>query len=334
MSRQGQNPMRWVDSLSRGPELALTTIVHIPSLDGFWEESLEVLRLSLGSLIESTPAPFELHVFDNGSCREVREYLLGMLDAGQVARLILSERNLGKTGAWNQLFAGINSRYVAYADSDVYFLPGWFERSREILDEFPRAGMVTAQPIPGDLSQHCDSTLAGSRDDLSVQVEEGSDLIPEHYVDSHRRGLGDSEEQYAARVHRRRDVRLRRGDVQAFVSASHFQFLTRSEILDTVFPLPTHRPLGDDRVFDERLDSGGIWRLSTVDYLVHHLGNRRPDLVLELPWHGLRGDVGPLDEPKPSQPLPNWKRRLLESPRLRGWLKALHVRTYQWLYPN
>jgi len=54
--------------------------VH-PEFCRLLQASLDVLRLCLGSLLANTPRPFDLLVFDNGSCEPVVEYLKGLRDA-------------------------------------------------------------------------------------------------------------------------------------------------------------------------------------------------------------------------------------------------------------
>ncbi len=91
--------------------------------------------------------PFDLMVFDNGSCPEVREYLVSEKEEGRIQYLILSEKNMGKGGAWNVMLAGAPGEIIAYTDSDVLFSPKWLSRSVEILETFPNVGMVTARPF-------------------------------------------------------------------------------------------------------------------------------------------------------------------------------------------
>ena len=270
--------------LARPAPVTLTTVVHIPELTGFWAESLDVLKLCLSSLRATTPAPFELVVLDNGSCEEVRAELEERFAAHEIDQLLLSRRNLGKVGAWNLLFAAAGGELIAYCDSDIFFRPGWFEASRAIFGAFPDAGVVTAQAMSRDLSWYLRSTLEGATADPAVEWQEGDDLVPRHFINSHLRGLGESPESYARRIPQRRDVRLRREGVEAYVSAAHFQFLCRRDVLEWLFPLASEMSMGDVNVFDEAVDRAGFWRLSTVDYLVHHMGNRRPDLARELPW--------------------------------------------------
>lgn len=328
--------MGWDHRLAPPAPVTLATIVYIPELEGYWSESLEILRLFLASLERTVHEPCELLVLDNGSCTQVRELLVERHASDAIDQLFLTRRNLGKVGGWNLLFSAARGEMVAYSDSDVLFLPGWLERSKAVLEAFPEAAMVTAQPIPGDLSRHCAATLKGADADPATECREGNDLIPPHYVESHRLGLGESPQRYAARIERRRDVRLRRGEVEAYVSASHFQFLGRRDALASFFPLPTRIPLGDDVVLDDRLDAAGYWRLSTVDYLVHHMGNRLPDVARELPWLNNADEVGSLDVRGRSRKTyaRGLRQRLAESPRVRRWLKALHRKCYQLLYPD
>ncbi len=335
MPRSGRNPQRGISGLAPPAPITVTTMVHVPELDGYWTESLEVLELCLDSLRRSTSQPFDLLVLDNGSCREVAAFLHDRYAARQIDQLVSSRRNLGKVGGWNLLFATAPGKTIAYTDSDIYFLPGWLETSQAVLAAFPEAAMVTAQPIPGDLSQHCDSTLAAAAADPTVDWREGNDLIPPHYVESHRRSLGEAPEEYAARVQDRREVRLRRGDTPAYISASHLQFLAPREVLNRVFPMTPHRPMGDVGRLDEALDEAGYWRLSTVDYLIHHMGNRRPDLAREVPFF----DAGATQASQPTASsretgAGGWRRRLLGRERVRRLLKRIHHKSYQLLNPN
>ena len=131
MSRVGQNPMRWVSDVQQPQRITVAALVFIPHLLGYWSGSLEVLELCLGSLRENTAEPFDLLVFDNGSCPEVRRFLARMRERKEIQLLMLSDRNLGKTGAWNLMFRAAPGDIVVYTDSDVYFQRGWLELSLE-----------------------------------------------------------------------------------------------------------------------------------------------------------------------------------------------------------
>jgi len=44
----------------------------------------------------------------------------------EIQYLVLSDKNLGKGGAWNQIFGGAPGEIIVYSDSDVLsILDGW-----------------------------------------------------------------------------------------------------------------------------------------------------------------------------------------------------------------
>src|SRR5574338_600925 len=145
--RIGQNPAKYVKEVAKPARITVAVLNYIPFLSGFYADALEVLKVCLESIRASADLPCDLLVFDNGSCEEARQYLLDEHQAGRIQFLLLSEKNLGKGGAWNIILSGSPGEIVAYTDSDAYFYPGWLSRSVQILETYPNAGMVTARPF-------------------------------------------------------------------------------------------------------------------------------------------------------------------------------------------
>ena len=102
--------------------------------------------MHLRSLRQNTAEAFDLLVFDNGSCPEVKQQLLDWQQQGLIDWLLTSQYNLGKTGALNWMIGAMPNELLVYSDSDVFFRTGWLEQSLAILEAFPQAGMITAQP--------------------------------------------------------------------------------------------------------------------------------------------------------------------------------------------
>jgi glycosyltransferase involved in cell wall biosynthesis len=67
----------------------------------------------------------EILIYDNGSCKRVIYFLRKLLKKKKIHFLFMSEKNMGKIGAWNMLFPAARGEFVVYADSDVYFYPSW-----------------------------------------------------------------------------------------------------------------------------------------------------------------------------------------------------------------
>src|SRR4029453_16771591 len=145
--RKGQNPAKFVKDVARPERITVALLNYIPFLSGFYAETLDVLKACMESLRTDAGLPFALLVFGNGSCEEARVFLVSEKEEGRIQYLILSEKNMGKGGAWNVILAGAPGEIIAYTDADVLFSPNWLSRSIEILETFPKVGMVTARPF-------------------------------------------------------------------------------------------------------------------------------------------------------------------------------------------
>ena len=250
----------------------MALVSYIPFLSGYYAQGLDVLKTCLGSLWDSIQTPYDLLVFDNASCAEVRLFLTDAQRQGRIQYLVLSDRNVGKGGAWNFIFQAAPGEFIAYADSDVLFRPGWLERSLEILAAFPQAGMVTARPMRTPEAFYT-STLEWASQQPDVSVERGNFLPWETYLE-HVLSLGTSEEQARQWYASRQDIRLTRQGVSTHVSAAHFQFTAPKSTLARFVPFEMERPMGQVRSLDEQMNAAGYLRLTTCQPLVKHLGNR------------------------------------------------------------
>ena len=147
--RKGQNPVKQLNQVTKPQRITAAVLNHIPFLDGFYSEMLEVVRFSLSSMREDAGLPFDLLVYDNGSCTEARAMLLEEFDRGNIQTLILSDRNMGKGGAWNVMLQAAPGEIIAYADNDVLYHPGWLKNRRECWRPFPMWGWsLRALSIP------------------------------------------------------------------------------------------------------------------------------------------------------------------------------------------
>ena len=145
--RVGQNPAKSVDYVAQPEKVTIAVLNYIPTLGGYYAQSLDVLKTCLSSIWENTDIPYDLLVFDNASCQDVRNYLRDIQGQGKIQYLVLSEKNIGKAGAWNFIFGSAPGEFIAYADSDVYHYPGWLEPQIALLEKIPKIGMVTGMPM-------------------------------------------------------------------------------------------------------------------------------------------------------------------------------------------
>ena len=323
--RKGQNPAKFVNQVAHPERITVAVLNYIPFIGGFYAQTLQVLKTCLGSIWANTDLPYDLLVFDNGSCQEAIDFLVDAHAEGKIQYLILSEKNLGKGGAWNILLEAAPGEIIAYADNDVYFYPGWLSKSLKILEGFPKSGMVTSRPFRTKM-ELCASTLRWAANTSSVLLERGQ-FIPWEEFKAFDMSLGQDEAEVLQRYQTTEDIRLTYtpagGEpLTAQVGASHWQFLAYKTVITQFLPFAMDKPMGQVRQLDERLDAAGYLRLMPVEFLAQNMSNR-------LDWIHNPNEAPP--PPPPPSPL---RQKLIHQPLVKRFLLGLHDRIFRWYYED
>jgi glycosyltransferase involved in cell wall biosynthesis len=330
--RKGQNPAKFVKDVARPQRITVALLNYIPFLSGFYAETLDVLRACLESMKKDPGLPFDLMVFDNGSCAEARDFLVAEKEKGRIQYLILSEKNLGKGGAWNVIFAGAPGEIIAYTDADVLFSPNWLSRSVEILETFPNVGMVTARPFRTP-PEFYESTLKWARENATL--EEGRFIPWETFLEFNL-SLGQTEEENRKVYAETRDWRItyppakspqgertpegaQSKDVLAYAGASHWQFTAYKSTLQQFLPFNMDKPMGQVRQLDKRMNDSGLLRLMVSDPLAMNMSNT---------LGYLRGELKQAGEKRPF----SFGKRVLEVGFIKKVLLAVYNKIFNWYY--
>lgn len=316
--RIGQNPAKYVKEVAKPARITVAVLNYIPFLSGFYADALEVLKVCLESIRESADLPYDLMVFDNGSCEEARQYLLDEHQAGRIQFLILSEKNLGKGGAWNMILGGAPGEIIAYTDSDAYFYKGWLSRSVQLLETYPNVGMVTARPFRTK-EEFYTSTVAWGQTAQDASVEMGH-YIPFEVFREFDLSLGQSEEEIKQHYETTQDVHLVYQDVPAVAGASHWQFTAYKSVLQPFLPFNMDRPMGQVRQLDQRMNEAGYLRLMVTDPLAMNMSNT------------LRNAPGKAAERASAPRKPARGTAVLDFPPVRRSLLALYDKIFRWYY--
>jgi len=312
--RVGQNPAKFVKEVAKPERITVAVLNYIPFLNGFYADMLNVLKANLTSIWDHTDLPYDLLVFDNASCDEVRQYLLDEHESGRIQYLILSEKNVGKGGAWNVILGGAPGEIIAYTDNDCYFHPGWLSRSLELLESYPNVGMVTARPFhtkPEFYSQ----TLQWANDEPEATIESGK-LIPWETIRDFDLSLGQDEDDIRRRYEETDAWRITYRGLSAVAGASHYQFTAYKAVLQQFLPFDMDRPMGQVRQLDQRMNDMGLLRLMTVQPLMMNMSNTLPG-----------GQILP-DRNAPAVKKTSLSRRLLDFPPARKVLMSF----YDWIF--
>ena len=315
--RKGQNPAKFVKDVAKPERITVALLNYIPFLSGFYTETLDVLTVSLESMRKDAGLPFDLMVFDNGSCAEVRDFLVKEKEEGRIQYLILSEKNMGKGGAWNVMLTGAPGEIIAYTDADVLFSPNWLKRSVEILETFPNVGMVTARPFRTP-PEFYESTLKWAKDAERATLEEGQFISWETFLEFNL-SLGQTEEENKKVYAETRDWRIVYKGVTALAGASHWQFAAYKSTLQQFLPFDMDKPMGQVRQLDKRMNDAGLLRLMVSDPLAMNMSNTLGYLRGELKDAGKKKRV-------------SFGKRVLEIGIIKKILLAVYNKIFSWYY--
>jgi hypothetical protein len=271
--RIGHNPARFVEKVAQPAGITVTVVNCIPFLSGYYEQSLEIIKTVIESLNSTREEkhPYDVMLFDNHSCAQVRDCLQDAFNAGKIQYLVLSDTNIGKIGAWNFMFGAAQGEMVVFSDGDVEFRPGWLKASLELFETFPNVGMVTARPLRTPM-EYSSSTLEWARRQAPGVYTQGQFLDWDCYWD-HARSTGFSLEKAQMEYPKGSDHRLTYQGKTAYVGATHFQFMAQRELLQQIIPLPSEQPMRGERALDVAINERGCLRLLTDEAYVRHMGN-------------------------------------------------------------
>ena len=289
MARLGTNPSRGKTLDFAPPRVTVAVLVYEPNQLGYFQHRLDVTRLTINSIIKNTEKPFELLVFDNGSCEEMVSHLKALHESGQIDTLVLSRQNIGKLNALWRIAHLSQGEVIAYTDDDVYHLPGWLPAHLEVLDTYPKVGAVTGFYIKQRVAMSSEKTLewvAQEEAANNLTVERGQ-LIPKKWEEEYMDNSGRTLERYQSEVAGLEDVVVTFKGMKAWVSAHHFQVLTPKKVLIEILSEMLEEGWSDQMMgrmveMDDRMDDKGYLRLTTYAQTMRLLGNTIDDEVKAL----------------------------------------------------
>jgi glycosyltransferase involved in cell wall biosynthesis len=263
----------------------VAVLVYAPHQAGYFQSRLDVTRMTIESILANTQEPFDLLVFDNGSCPEMVTYLKSLQADGKIDYLILSKRNIGKLNALKIIFNSAPGEIVAYTDDDVFHLPGWLGEHLKIIDTFPKVGAVTGFYIRQRVAMSSESTLEFVNQP-EIETERGL-LMPRKWEEEYLINSGRTWERYAEEVDGIEDIIVSYKGLEAWVSAHHFQMVCPKAVIQGVLAemLPegwSGAVMGRMVEMDDRMDEKGYLRFCTRKQTVRLMGNAISDEVAEL----------------------------------------------------
>ncbi len=104
----------------------------------------------------TTSGTYQIHIFDNGSDTETRDYLYQLLHDKKITSVHLDSRNTGcvyNKGIFHMM-TECDKPYYVVTDNDVFppkLDPDWLSQMTKIMDEYQNLGMLAMQLPPQSL---------------------------------------------------------------------------------------------------------------------------------------------------------------------------------------
>jgi hypothetical protein len=273
MTRIGINPARHRVSTYRPARITVAMLVYLPHPTGYWAHRLDVIRLSLASLIKHTDLEYDLLVFDNASCEEAKAYLRNLQEEGVLRYLLSSSENIGKLGALRIIAGAAPGEVLAYTDDDTLFYPGWLSAHMDLLDGFPRVGMVSGSPERTVFDHATAATVRFGETDPDSRLSYGR-RIPDAWEREWAVALGKNPDDFLRQVRDIDDILIERAGLQAYATACHNQFVApRQAFLGLLQGEWSGRLMGGMNELDNAVDAAGYLRLTTVERTTRLIGN-------------------------------------------------------------
>lgn len=268
--RKGFNPNK--DNLQDFVDLKHRIIIplHIPHLDSYYKEVLEILKITLHSIYNTKHKDTAITIAANGCSDEVISFLHQQFQEDLIDELILS-KSPGKLNSILKAVRGNREPFFTITDADILFLPGWLEQTFKIFNEFPKAGVVGIIPqtkMHNYLGKNVifDNLLSKK---LAFRTVLDEEAIKKFYKSINREGdYSEGSIKMALSIEGKNKIR-------ALVGSGHVVATYKRELFLYDHSFSTFKLGGDSEYIylDLPVVKKGCWRLTTEGNYGYHMGN-------------------------------------------------------------
>ena len=254
----------------------------IPNVEEeYFKNQPEVLRLCLQSLCETIDfSQTNITLINNNSCAEASKIAEEFVNKGFIDKYVIRSENRGKLENVLSEARASYEDFVTISDSDFLFFSGWEKAVCDIMDTFPKAGMVSCYPA-AHLAYFYNSNI------ILHHLKSGK-VISDEDIDLFEKGHGHPVDG---------GLYSRKGFKRKFTwRERHYYFEKNNKIavLGAVHALATFRKKTiqgfstqnvefvfkngyEHEYIDYVSEKNGYLRLSTPQLFAYHLGNTIPE---------------------------------------------------------
>lgn len=249
--------------------------IFIPNLhEPYFSKGLEVTKLCLESLRKTIHSKTYLTVINNGSCKEVTNYLQQLYSEGKINHLVHYKENVGKIDAIIPIARESQESLITLADGDVLFTNGWIQGVESVYVNFPEAGMVSPVPHGTTYNNHTTNTLF---DALFKGLLKFQSLCNPKDMLLFAESIGKKDTMYQKTVRLKTQLTVRRKNYSAVVGCGHFVVTLRNEVFNDAPKKWSHWAYAseaDRNYIDIPNEKAKLWRLATIENYAYHMGNK------------------------------------------------------------
>lgn len=284
--RLGMNPQKEKKKITLTAYHRIVVVVYIPNEEGFYENSLNVFKMCLDSLVSTINVNALITVVNNGSCKKVLDLLELYLKERKIDTLISHNTNMGKIDAQIGAARGAREKYITLTDADILFVKGWQEKVEEVFSGFSNVGSVSPIPVRKGLYAGTSSVL---KQILLRNLK--FKFIPIHEnLENYNKFLSSINWDLDTDKNKKWPVIESKG-IKAVIGSAHQVLTIDRDILFMTSPSnPSLTLVGgnsEHNYVDVPIDKAGKLRLATYNNYAFHIGNKLESWMIDIQGNNL-----------------------------------------------
>ena len=288
--RIGSNPQKSETKITLTTHHRIVVVVYIPNEEGFYENSLEVFKACLDSLIFTISSAATITVVNNGSHEKVSSFLNLYLKEKKIDTLISHNTNIGKIDALIGAARGSREKYITLTDADILFVKGWQESVEDVFYNFSNVGSVSPIPVRESLYFGTSSVL---KKILLRKIKFKPIPIPENFED-YNRYLESINWDLETKEDAKWNV-VESNNCKANIGSGHQVLTIDRDILFKMTPTnPSLTLVGgtsENDYIDFPIDKANRLRLATYQNYAYHMGNKLEDWMIDVQNNNKSSDL-------------------------------------------
>lgn len=269
--RIGTNPMKYSRLTIKEAYHRIIIPVYIPSDEGYFEKSYEVLKLCINSLLQTIHDKTLITIINNNCNSDVTIYLRELLELKKIDQLVEYQENKGKVDPVVSVMKGSLESLITITDCDVLFKFGWQNAVETIFSNFPKVGMVSPLPAPGIRHYFSSWSWLFGLINLSIKRKKNNDI---ESLINFKKSIGLTD--VTLNNFEKYPFVLRKKNIEAIIGAGHFCATYNKNIIKYIPESSSGIYFnGAEELFlDKPVEIGRFLRLATSKGYVFHMGNK------------------------------------------------------------